>query len=469
MVFSSIYFLVYFFPIFLGVYFLAKKEYKNMVALLGSLAFYVVGGKLFTVILLASLVIDYYLVKRITATKGEERLFMFWLSIGLNVLMLAYFKYANFFVETVIALVGQGEWVRIALPIGISFFTFQKMSYTIDVHRGTHKELKNFSDYALYIILFPQLIAGPIVRYNEIAAELEDRDHNDTIDYKLIGLFRFTVGLAKKVLIANVLGEAAGQYFLADPSSLSFHQAWLGALLYAFQIYFDFSGYSDMAIGIGKMLGFNFPENFNFPYIAQNITEFWKRWHMTLTRWMRDYLYIPLGGNRVPTGQMYLNLSIVFLISGLWHGASWNFVIWGAFHGGFLILDRLFLAKFTDRIGQAPSIVLTFLITLVGWVIFKVENLSEMGSYFGAMVGAGEATAIIEPSLQVWVVLPVAVVWSFGVVYEPLARSVSGLVALQRVTTKQSILIGVSTFLLLSVSLVYVSGSGFNPFIYFRF
>lgn len=469
MVFSSIYFLVYFFPVFLGVYFLAKKEYKNMVALLGSLAFYVVGGRLFTIILLGSIVLDYYIVKRITVTKGEERRFMFWLSIGLNVVMLAYFKYANFFVENLIALVGQGEWVRIALPIGISFFTFQKMSYTIDVHKGTHKELKNLSDYALYIILFPQLIAGPIVRYNEIADELEDREKNDTIDYKLIGLFRFTVGLAKKVLIANVLGEAAAQYFSADPSSLSFYQAWLGALLYAFQIYFDFSGYSDMAIGIGKMLGFNFPENFNFPYIARNITEFWKRWHMTLTRWMRDYLYIPLGGNRVSNGQMYLNLSIVFLVSGLWHGASWNFVIWGAFHGMFLIFDRLFLLKFTDKIGQLPSIALTFLITLVGWVIFKIENMADMGNYFAAMFGAGEATAIIEPSLQAWLILFIAFVWSFAVLYQPLNTYVAGLVTLRSVSAHQSTLIGVFTFLLMSISLVYVSGSGFNPFIYFRF
>jgi len=248
------------------------------------------------------------------------------------------------------------HWTKVVLPIGISFFSFQKLTYSVDVYRKVHGPLNRVTDYAMYILMFPQLIAGPIVRFNEIADQIEDRRNNETAENRLTGFFRFIIGLAKKVLVANVLGEQVDMIFAMDAAEITMGLSWIGIVAYAFQIYFDFSGYSDMAIGIGRMIGFDFPENFNNPYVSQSISEFWRRWHMTLGNFMKNYLYIPLGGNRVSTNKMYFNLWVVFLISGLWHGAAWTFVIWGAFHGLFLILDRLFLLKVYKKIGKVPSI-----------------------------------------------------------------------------------------------------------------
>jgi alginate O-acetyltransferase complex protein AlgI len=470
MVFSSSLFLVYFFPIFLLVYFLVKKEFKNIVALLASILFYAFGGKLFTILLLVTVLADFKIVERMVTSKGEEKKFLFWLSIILNLGLLAYFKYANFFVENINAILGgESSWTKVVLPIGISFFTFQKMSYTFDVYRGTHKPLNSFVDYALYILLFPQLIAGPIVRYNEIADELVDREKNETIDNRILGFFRFAIGLGKKILIANVLGETANNIFNQDASTLSMSQAWIGALMYAFHIYFDFSGYSDMAIGIGRMIGFKFPENFNFPFIAQNITEFWQRWHITLSRWMRDYLYIPLGGNRVSKNRMFVNLAVVFLLSGLWHGASWNFVIWGGFHGVFLILDRLFLIEFNKKIGKIPSIILTFIITLVGWVIFASKDITQIESFLLAMVGAGKGSALVVINIHSWIILLFAILFSSMPLIQNLNEKLNVYENLQIVNQKQAVYFSVVTFVIISISLCYVAGSGFNPFIYFRF
>jgi len=477
MVFSSALFLVYFFPIFLILYFLSKKEYKNIVALVASLVFYAFGGHLFTFLLIGSVIMDFLVVRRMHTSKGDERKFLLVLSLFLNLGFLAYFKYSNFFIETVQLLAGSdGSFIKVALPIGISFFTFQKISYTLDVYREKEKPLDSLVDYTLFVMLFPQLIAGPIVRYSEIGHELKDRSKNDTIDYKILGLFRFAVGLAKKVLIANVLGAAAEEYFLDnpatdiyEPSNLALWQAWFGVLLYAFQIYFDFSGYSDMAIGIGKMLGFNFPENFNFPYIARNITEFWKRWHMTLTRWMRDYLYIPLGGNQVPHLRLYINLSVVFLLSGLWHGASWNFIIWGCFHGLFLILDRLFLKSLLSKIGRYPSVIFTFTITLIGWVIFKVENLGDLGSYLSVMFTGGNGVSRVTVDSQVLFILFIAFLTSFTPLFSKAESWIEEKIALKVIEEKYLIPVSLLTFVLISLSLVYISASGFNPFIYFRF
>ena len=256
-----------------------------------------------------------------------------------------YYKYFNFFIDNLNDVLGEGNTYEVAtiiLPIGISFFTFQKISYSVDIYRKTAPPLKSLRDYALYIMLFPQLIAGPIVRYNEIADQLNNRKFRDYND-RIYGIYRFAIALAKKVIIANVLGEKADLIFSSEASDLNASIAWLGIICYTFQIYFDFSGYSDMVIGLGRLMGFKFPENFNSPYIAQSISEFWKRWHMTLSNWMRDYLYIPLGGNRVNSkSRLYINLWVVFLISGFWHGASWNFIVLGAYHGLFLIFDRLF-------------------------------------------------------------------------------------------------------------------------------
>lgn len=470
MVFSSSLFLVYFFPIFLLAYFLVKKEYKNWIALIASIIFYAWGGRLFTFILLATVILDFKIVERMYKVQKEEKSFMFWLSIALNLGLLGYFKYTNFFEQSLANLLGgESSMAKIVLPIGISFFTFQKISYTIDVYRGTHKPLNSLKDYALYILLFPQLIAGPIVRYNEIADELVDREKNETIDSKLIGFFRFAIGLGKKVLIANVLGETATQILSQDPNQLTMLQAWMGAILYAFHIYFDFSGYSDMAIGIGRMLGFTFPENFNFPYISQSITEFWQRWHITLSRWMRDYLYIPLGGNRVGRNRLFINLSVVFVLSGLWHGASWNFVLWGAYHGFFLILDRLFLKEQLSKMGKIPSIILTFIITLIGWVIFAMEDFSKMKTYIASMFGRGSGKALVMLDTQTTVMLLFAVLFSIMPLIKPLNTRIQILENIQVLNNKQAIVYAIASFLIVSLSLCYVAASGFNPFIYFRF
>lgn len=441
-----------------------------MVAVLASTVFYAFGGKLFTILLLVTILIDFLLVSRLSSAKGEEKTFLLILSLALNIGLLIYFKYTNFFVDTFYELSGkENTWLEIALPIGISFFTFQKISYTLDVYRGTNKPLQSLLDYSLYVLLFPQLIAGPIVRYNEIASEIEDRSENDTIDYKLLGLFRFGVGLAKKVLIANVLGETAEQFFVVDAGSLSALQAWFGVLLYAFQIYFDFSGYSDMAIGIGKILGFNFPENFNFPYVASSITDFWRRWHLTLSRWMRDYLYIPLGGNKVSNGKLYFNLVLVFVVSGLWHGASWNFLLWGVFHGSFLILDRLFLRGLLSKLGKYPSVLLTFVVVVLGWVLFKTDDLSHATTYYTSMFFQGNSTALIDVPSQTIFVLVIAVISSFFALIPSFEKRLNDKLNVKILNANYVPLLAISTFFLITISLVYVSASGFNPFIYFRF
>jgi alginate O-acetyltransferase complex protein AlgI len=304
MVFSTPLFLFYFLPVFLVLYYLSSQKVQNILLLIASILFYTWGAPKFILIVLGSLLVDYYIIKKMSTLENRSRKLWLVFSIVLNTSFLLYFKYANFFVENLnearsLFNLAQFEWTKVLLPIGISFFTFQKMSYTVDVYRKNGEPLKSVFDYALYILMFPQLIAGPIVRYKEVEKQLHDRSQNNSFDNRIIGFLRFSIGLGKKVLIANVLAEQVDLIFAVSPDFFSSTTAWVGLLAYSFQIYFDFSGYSDMALGIGKMLGYQFPENFNFPYISQNISEFWRRWHMTLGNWMKDYLYIPLGGNRV--------------------------------------------------------------------------------------------------------------------------------------------------------------------------
>ncbi|MEM8909230.1 MAG: MBOAT family O-acyltransferase, partial [Bacteroidota bacterium] len=328
------------------------------------------------------LLVDFYSVRLIQHSSGWLRKGLFYTALLQAVMLLLIAKYFNFFIDNLngFLLFWGGNALRfmeIALPIGISFVTFQRISYLMDCHSGKTRPLDQFADYALYILLFPQLIAGPIIRFNEIAAQILDRRAQENVDHRMQGLFQFIIGLSKKVLIANPLGWVVDGIFAMPFDDLNTGTAWLGIIAYSFQIYFDFSGYSDMAIGLGKMMGFRLPENFNFPYISQSISEFWRRWHITLGNWMRDYLYIPLGGNRVSKRRMYFNLWTVFLLSGLWHGAAWTFVIWGAFHGLFLILDRLFLLRFLQKIGPLPAIFLTYVISLIGWVFFRAADLES--------------------------------------------------------------------------------------------
>ncbi len=472
MVFSSSLFLLYFLPVFLLFYYFAKTKYKNYIALAASVFFYAWGAPTFIFIVAGSIVADFYAVKIMHTSSGRKKRLLVAFSIALNIGMLLYFKYANFFVENFNLLLESmgskpAEWTKVALPIGISFFSFQKMTYAVDVYRKVHTPLKRMSDFALYILMFPQLIAGPIVRFNEVADQLEDRRDNENVDNRLTGFFRFALGLGKKVLIANVLGEYADTVFAQSPDGMSTATAWMGVLAYAFQIYYDFSGYSDMAIGLGRMIGFDFLENFNNPYISQNISEFWRRWHISLGRWMRDYLYIPLGGKKVSGARLYFNLWFVFLISGFWHGAAWNFVVWGAFHGFFLIADRLFLLKFFKAIGKYPSIFITFIITLVGWVLFRSETMAYAWDYIARMFSFTPGPAVYI-SQKVWIILIPAALFAVWAAFGKIENWQMKLYAKKQ---KVSVLIWMTlaSVVFFVVSLAAITSSGFNPFIYFRF
>jgi len=473
MVFSSSLFLLYFLPAFLIIYFILGKRYKNIFALLASIFFYAWGAPDFIFIVLSSIFVDFYIVKLLSKSSGKKKRILLALSITLNVGLLLYFKYANFFIENVnsfLSLLGSENirWTAIALPIGISFFTFQKLTYSVDVYRGVHGPLKKVTDFALYILMFPQLIAGPIVRFNEIADQIEDRSWNENNNNRITGFFRFTIGLGKKVLIANVLGEQVDLIFGMESLEFNTITAWLGILAYAFQIYFDFSGYSDMAIGIGRMIGFKFPENFNNPYISQSITEFWRRWHITLGRFMRDYLYIPLGGNRVSTRRLYFNLWFVFLISGLWHGAAWNFVIWGAFHGLFLVADKLFFLKFYQKIGKFPSIIITFILTLIGWVLFRSDNIHIAGDYLNNMFAFDFTPDLFYFNRKFYIILVAAIFFSFWGGFNKIEKWQENLFAQGKGLRVIIPMFIISVFLFI-VSLSAITSSGFNPFIYFRF
>jgi alginate O-acetyltransferase complex protein AlgI len=443
-------------------------------ALFASILFYAWGAPKLIIIVLISIFIDYYLVNVLHKSDGKKKKWLLLASVVLNIGLLAYFKYANFFIDNVNAILTQAgytsiSWTKIALPIGISFYTFQKMSYAVDVYRKVKEPLAKISDYALFILLFPQLIAGPIVRFNEVADQLVDRKANENTEFRLMGFYRFIIGLSKKVLIANVMGAKADEIMGMDFASIDATLAWTGILAYTFQIYFDFSGYSDMAIGLGKMMGFKFPENFNNPYISRNISEFWRRWHITLGTWMRDYLYIPLGGNRVKFKmRLYLNLWFVFLISGLWHGASWNFVVWGGYHGLFLILDRLFLIKLLDKLGKIPSVIFTFFVTVIGWVLFRIEDFGQIRTFLKKMFSFDFSSFAWHDNAHFVVIFILAVLFSFFTFFKP-GYKFEQKFFFSNYNNSTHIIVSFICVILLVFSISFVTSTGFNPFIYFRF
>lgn len=473
MVFSSSLFLLYFFPLFLLIYYLSADKYKNYVLLISSVFFYSWGAPKFIFVILGTTFLDFHLVHLMSKTKNDlHRRLMLTLSLSVNLGLLFYFKYSNFFVENVNSALsvfggGQIHWTKLVLPIGISFYTFETITYVVDVYRRVHSPLKNFWDYQLYIILFPKLIAGPIIRYHDIADQITDRRHNETIDNKLTGLYRFTLGLAKKVLIANHMGQQADEIFALNFAGIDTYTAWIGILSYTFQIYFDFSGYSDMAIGIGKMIGFKFPENFNNPYISQSITEFWRRWHISLGAWMRNYLYIPLGGNKVSKFRLYLNLWLVFLASGLWHGASWSFIFWGAYHGIFLVMERAFLLDVYKKIGKLPSTLLTFIFVIIGWVFFRIETMKD-GITFVKKMFSFEFNSGITLTSEYFTFCAIAFVFAFFT-YFKIGQKVQDNIYHNEFSIKRHYFMSAATIILLILSISSITGSGFNPFIYFRF
>ncbi|PKP46612.1 MAG: membrane-bound O-acyltransferase family protein [Bacteroidetes bacterium HGW-Bacteroidetes-11] len=393
MLFSSPVFLFVFLPAVLFLYFLLGNKLRNFFLFLSSLVFFAWGGVSYSVLLIFSIIFNYFIGRGIDKYAGSK-LSTKYLGIGvfLNLLFLGIFKYANFVVENLNGLLEVLSYKPfgdpgIILPIGISFYTFQAMSYLIDVYRKEAEVQKNPFNLGLYIALFPQLIAGPIVRYHDIAQQITKR----TVDSAVFanGVRRFIIGLAKKVLLGNNMGIVADLAFNTPADQLSTPLAWLGLVTYALHIYFDFSGYSDMAIGLGKMFGFTFLENFNYPYVSRSIKEFWRRWHISLSTWFRDYLYVPLGGNRKGNWRTYFNLIIVFFVTGLWHGASWSFVLWGFLHGFFLIVERIGGSRFSGMFWRPVQHLYTIFVVLMAWVLFRADSLGAALSYYGALFGNG--------------------------------------------------------------------------------
>ena len=467
MVFSSTAFLFAFLPAVLCVYFLCPKRrgLRNLVLLLFSVGFYAWGGLRLLPLLGSSIVINYVSGLLVTRTRGKKRFLT--LAVILNLGLLFCYKYLGFVTENLNRLFPSLAAVSIALPIGISFYTFQGLSYVIDVYRGDAPCEKNPLNVALYIALFPQLVAGPIVRYTAVAGELRERQ--ESLSGVSEGLQRFLLGLGKKLLLANPMAELADAVFAQDAACLSTGMAWLGVIAYSAQICFDFSGYSDMAIGLGQVFGFRFPENFRYPYLADSVTDFWRRWHISLSSWFRDYVYIPLGGSRCGTRKQLRNLLIVWLLTGVWHGAAWSFLLWGLYYGVLLILEKTVFRRALARLPKVFRHVYALLFVFIGWLIFRASGAAQVGVFlkamcFGAQDGAwnGQATYLLLEYR--WELLG-AVLFSFPVL--PALRR-----ALERSKAGEAVLLWGAPALALAVgflSVLRLLASDFNPFIYFRF
>ena len=464
-------------PVFFLLYFVMPKKTRNYVLLFASLFFYAWGAPEFIIQLVVSVIANFYLVRWMCHTDRKNlKKWLCGISIFIPMGLLLFYKYGNFTMENLNFLRGlfgaaPHEWKHILLPIGISFFSFQSVTYTLDTYRGVNKPLERLSDFILYIAMFPQLIAGPIIRYCDVADQIRSRE--STFDDRLQGFYRFVLGLCKKVLIADVvalqvdkvLGPAGSSMAGIDLSILDTSTAWMVALAYTFQIYFDFAGYSDMAIGLGRIMGFKFPENFNRPYTSRSITEFWRRWHITLGAFIMNYLYIPLGGNRKGKARMYLNLWICFLISGLWHGASWNFVVWGALHGFFICLDKLLGGKRKVESGKfsvfhsSLSTFFTFIIVTLLWVFFRIENIGMAWTFIKRMFAFDFAPLCFTENLQFYVTLIAAAAFSFLPVDKIKVKK----------TTFSTIAIWVVAVCAFLFCIAALNSSHFSPFIYFRF
>jgi len=466
MLFSSLSFLYLFLPLVLAVYYLVPAKLKNVILLLFSLLFYYIGEQKLVLLLLLSSVVDYTCslgIERFRHKTGMPRLFL-GLSLAANIALLGYFKYIDLIIRSINAVLDtQLDLLKVALPIGISFFTFQTMSYTFDVYRGDVKAERNFLDFFTYVSLFPQLIAGPIVRYKTVAVELKERTFD--LESFASGIGRFCVGLGKKILIANTLAVACKTYAgMADKTVL---MTWVYAISFSLQIYFDFSGYSDMAIGLGKLFGFSFPENFNYPFIAKSVTEFWRRWHMTLGVWFRDYVYIPMGGNRVKAGRFVLNILVVWFLTGLWHGAEYNFVVWGLYYGLLLLMEK-FLLKKALQLSRVLSHLYLLLITVLGFVLFDAAGISEALRTSGRLFGIGAALTNTVSTYYARSYAPVIVI--AAILATPLAKQAYAALKKHRAGKQVcSFLEPAVSLLLLILSTAYLVDGSYNPFMYFRF
>ena len=458
MLFSSISFIYYFLPLLLIIYFITPKKYRNIPLLIGSLVFYFLGEPIYILVLILSCIINYYLSKIIY--KKHSKLFLV-ISLIYNIGNILYFKYTNFFIDNINNIFNLNiKFLEIIMPIGISFYTFQIIGYIVDVYNRKHEPAKNVLNFMMYVTLFPQLIAGPIVRYSDVEKEIEER--TITIDKFSQGITRFIIGLSKKVLIANVLGELITLLTID-----SFISVWLKPILFTLQIYYDFSGYSDMAIGLGHMLGFTFLENFNYPLIAKSITDFWRRWHISLSSWFKDYVYIPLGGSRVSKIKWIRNLSIVWLLTGFWHGASWNFIIWGIFFLVVLLLEKLFLGKYLEKT-KVIKYIYTSIIVIISFLIFSTENVSDILNNLSMMFTSKGINFINAETL--YYLKSNIILLLIGIIgATPLPKNIY----LRLKETKLKIVLDIiEPFILIGLLALVTSfliDDSFNPFLYFRF
>ncbi|HRG88060.1 MAG TPA: MBOAT family O-acyltransferase [Chitinophagales bacterium] len=470
MLFNSIYFLFLFVPVFFTVYFLLPDKYKNPFTLAASILFYAWGAPTFVFILGTAVIADFFLAQQIHRSTGNARKWWLAFALTINTSILLYFKYANFFVDNFCSLFGcEGQHLaQVLLPIGISFFTFHEVSYLVDVYRQTKTPFKSVVNYALYIFLFPQLIAGPIIRFHEIADQIENRKYNDTPDNKLLGFFRFTMGLGKKVLIADVLGVYVTNVFTHIGAGPDVGSLWLGAVMNLIHFYIDFSAYSDMAIGLALVMGFRFPENFNYPFTAQSLTDYWQRWHMSLYRWMREYLYIPLGGSKHGEARTAFNIFFVFLFSGFWHGASWNFVLWGAGHGLVVMSERYVTGNLLERLNKYVRVVYTFLVMTLLLVVFRTDTIHDAGNYLKLMfTGRGSANYMFL-SLKQQMVLVLALLISFGGLNTRLQQWANKLYVPFGSDMQYNVGVLVA-FIIIIISASMLVVTGYNPFLYFKF
>ena len=469
MIFSSVTFLFYFLPLFLILYFISP--FKNTVLLVASLLFYAWGEAQYTLLLLVSIFFNYLFGLLIDRYRNEIKSKNIMLSFGIsiNLSLIVYYKYFNFLAEAIFHYKAD---IPVHLPLGISFFTFQAISYLVDVYRNEAKVEKNPFNLALYISMFPQLIAGPIVRFKTVAEQIVSRDH--TVDNFYAGMKIFLIGLAQKALIANTVAITADQVFSLPQSALTTGAAWIGTVCYSLQIYFDFAGYSNMAIGLGLIMGFTFPVNFNYPYISQSITEFWRRWHISLSTWFRDYLYIPLGGNRVSPVRTYFNLMLVFLLCGLWHGAATTFLIWGAYHGLFLMLERYKLSEFLNKLWRPIRHFYTLLVVMIGWVIFRANDLTQLNYFLKTLLGFnGIQQAVTTPiTLNHSTTTSLIIGLMFSL---PIMVAIKNKFAILKSNNQKiqllssQLLLDIFIFSCFFLSLINIASGSYNPFIYFRF
>ncbi len=486
MVFSSLVFVFLFLVLTLGIYYAVPFKFKNFVIFVSGFIFYAWGEPKYVAVMLISTLIDYFAgltMHKYNNNKTVKRVALI-VSLVMNLSLLGIFKYSDFIFGSINdifglslenpflditnnvfgAVFGAKPESYLPLPIGISFFTFQSMSYTIDMYLGKIKVQKNVISFTAFVNLFPQIVAGPIVRYDDIAAELDNRTINLDLIYE--GIVRFITGAGKKVLIANGIGQLWNEAFALMGSEMSVLTAWLGIIGYTLQIYFDFSGYSDMAIGLGKMMGFNFPENFDYPYLSKSISEFWRRWHMTLGAWFRSYVYIPLGGNRCSKWRNVFNLAVVWLLTGIWHGASWNFILWGCLYGVLIIMEKLFLGKLLEKLPTAIRWFYTMLLVVLGWVLFVTPDLSSAFSYMGIMFGS---TGILADSTALYLLINYGVMLILGI----FASTDAWKIIVEKINAKAPAAVNIVTpiakIAVFVLCIAYLADATYNPFLYFNF